>query len=39
MNKYKNHKYKTGSFLEGSNISINLITYEYNIVIPLILQS
>ena len=39
MATYKNSKYKIGSSHGGSDISINLIMYEYNIVIFLILKS
>ena len=37
--KYKTGKYHKGSFREGSNIDLNLITYNNNIVIPSKLQS
>ena len=38
MDKYENDIYQTGPFCGGSNINLNLITCEDNIVIPLILQ-
>ena len=37
--KYKDGTYQTGSFCGVSNINLNLITCDHNILIPSILQS
>ena len=39
MAKYHMGKYNTGSFCEGINIDISLITYEYKVVITITIQS
>ena len=39
MAKYQKRIYKTGYFRGGSDIYPNLITFEDNIVIPLIVKS